>query len=87
MDRCPKVGWQSKGRFQPIPPFFWDASRRATLHGTLTTAQKFIGENIFVNMMTDAVKVVKVMNWITESFIVLVKHYSKLASLPVMAGN
>jgi len=76
---------QSEGKLQPIPPFFWDASGRATLHGTLTTAQKFIGENIFVDLMTDADKVVKVMDWITESFIVLVKHYSELASLSVTA--
>jgi hypothetical protein len=76
---------QSEGKLQPIPPFFWDGSGRATLHGTLTTAQKFIGENIFIDLMTDAGKVVKVMDWITESFIVLVKHYSKLASLPVTA--
>jgi hypothetical protein len=76
---------KSNDKLEPIPPFFWDASGRATLHGTLTTAQKFLGENIFIDLMTDPGKVVKVMDWITESFIVLTKHFSDLCDLPVTA--
>jgi hypothetical protein len=76
---------RSDGKLTPIPPFFWDASGRATLHGTLTTAQKFLGENIFIDLMTEPDNVVKVMDWITESFLVLTKHFSKLCDLPVTA--
>jgi hypothetical protein len=74
---------QAEGSLVPIPPFFWDASGRATLHGTLTTAQKFLGESIFIDLMTDPEKVVKVMDWITDSCIVLVKHFSEISDLPI----
>ena len=76
---------QDEGNLTPIPPFFWDASGRATLHGTLTTAQKFLGENIFIDLMMEPDKVIKVMDWITESFIVLTKHFSEICNLPVIA--
>ncbi len=74
---------QSEGRLRPVPPFFWDASGRASIHGSLTTAQKFLGENIFIDLMTEPENVVKIMDWITESYIVLVKHYSQLCDLAV----
>lgn len=74
---------QSEGRLQPIPPFFWDSSGRATTHGTLTTAQKFLGESIFIDLMMAPDKVVKVMDWITQSFIELIRHFSKVGKLPI----
>lgn len=67
----------------PIPPFFWDASGRATIHGALTTAQKFLGEDIFIDLMLQPDKIVRVMNWITDCYIVLVRHFSELAGLPI----
>lgn len=76
---------QANGILTPVPPFFWDVSGRATVHGTLTTAQKFLGENIFIDLMTDPDMIVKVMDWITESFIVLTKHFSKVCNLPITA--
>ena len=76
---------RSEGRLTPVPPFFWDVSGRATAHGTLTTAQKFLGESIFIDLMTAPQKVVKVMDWITESFIVLMKHFSDIGEIPVTA--
>jgi hypothetical protein len=76
---------QGDGSLIPIPPFFWDASGRATLHGTLTTAQKFLGESLFIDLMTEPQKVVKVMDWITESAIVLTRHFSQVADLPITA--
>ena len=69
---------RSQGKLSPIPPFFWDASGRATLHGVLTTAQKFLGENIFIDLMTEPRRVIKVMDWITESYIVLARHFSEV---------
>ena len=76
---------QSDGSLIPIPPFFWDASGRATLHGTLTTAQKFLGESLFIDLMTEPQRVAKVMDWITESTIVLTRHFSEVADLPITA--
>lgn len=76
---------RSEGKLTPVPPFFWDVSGRATIHGTLTTAQKFLGESIFIDLMMAPQKVVKVMDWITESFIVLVKHFSEIGEIPITA--
>ena len=76
---------KGQGSLTPIPPFFWDASGRATLHGTLTTAQKFLGEGLFIDLMTEPDKAVKVMDWITESSIVLTRHFSEVADLPITA--
>ncbi len=76
---------QSEGKLQPIPPFFWDASGRTTTHGTLTTAQKFLGEELCVDLMTAPDNAGRVMDWITESFIVLMKHFSEMGQLPITA--
>jgi len=76
---------RSEGKLQPIPPFFWDSSGRATTHGTLTTAQKFLGESVFIDLMTEPDRVLKVMNWITDSFIVLMQHFSEIGRLPITA--
>jgi hypothetical protein len=67
----------------PIPPFFWDKSGRATIHGTMTTAQKLIGENIFVDMMTRPQRCLEIMHWIAEAFVVLCRHFSQTANLPI----
>ncbi|MCP4452550.1 MAG: hypothetical protein GY809_13905 [Planctomycetes bacterium] len=74
---------QAEGELQPIPPFFWDASGRATTHGTLTTAQKFLGESLFVDLMLEPERALRVMDWMTESFIVLMKHFSQVGRLPI----
>ncbi len=67
----------------PIPPFFWDASGRATIHGQLTTAQKFIGENIFMDLITDPEPAVKLLDWITDCSVILCEHYSRKGDLPI----
>jgi len=74
---------RSEGRLTPVPPFFWDVSGRATIHGTLTTAQKFLGENIFIDLMSEPEKVCRVMDWITDSTIVLLRHFSKVGDLEI----
>ena len=74
---------QSKGKLTPIPPFFWDVSGRATVHGALTTAQKFLGENVFIDLMMQPDKIVAVMDWITQCYIMLAKHFSDLVHLPI----
>ena len=67
----------------PIPPFFWDMSGRAAIHGTMTSAQKFLGETIFLDMMTKPQRCMEIMHWIGEAYIILCKHFSKTANLPV----
>ncbi len=74
---------QAERRFCPIPPFFWDASGRAAVHGSLTTAQKFLGEEVFMDMLLDPDRVHHVMRWICEANIVLVRHFAALAGITI----
>ena len=73
----------SNKQLHPIPPFFWDLSGRAAIHGTMTSAQKYLGENIFLDMMTKPQRCMEIMHWIGEAYIVLCKHFSKTANLPI----
>jgi hypothetical protein len=74
---------RSQGKLEPIPPFFWDASGRTTIHGVLTTAQKFVGENLLMDLMTEPDRTDSLLEWIAESFIVLIKHFSEVGRLPI----
>jgi len=67
----------------PIPPFFWDTSGRAAIHGTMTTAQKFLGETFFMNMIAKPQQSLEIMDWIADAFIVLCRHFSVIADLPI----
>lgn len=67
----------------PIPPFFWDISGRATIHGVLTTAQKFLGEAVFMDMVTELQKCLEIMDWIADAYIFLCRHFSEIAELPI----
>ncbi len=73
----------SQKQLRPIPPFFWDTSGRAAIHGTMTSAQKLMGETIFVDMMTKPQRASEIMHWIAEAFIVLSWHFSEIANLPI----
>ncbi len=74
---------QSEGQLCPIPPFFWDTSGRATIHGVLTTAQKFYGETIFLDLMNDPRKCLRILDWIADAYIVLCRHFAQKAHLPI----
>jgi hypothetical protein len=77
--RCVQQG----GRLQVVPPFFWDASGRAALHGALTTAQKFLGEQILLDMLSEPRRAREIMDWIVEANIVLVRHFATLAEIRI----
>ncbi len=68
---------------RPIPPFFWDASGRAAIHGVLTSAQKLCGESVFLDMMTQPSRCRQIMEWIAEAYIVLCRHFTQAADMPV----
>jgi hypothetical protein len=74
---------RSDGRFRPIPPFFWDASGRAAVHGALTSAQKFLGEAVFLDMVAEPERVRSVLAWVTESNIALVQHFAGLCGIQI----
>ena len=73
----------SQKQLCPIPPFFWDLSGRATIHGVMTSAQKFLGETFFMDMMTKPQQCLEILQWIADAFIVLCRHFSKIAKLPI----
>ncbi|UCD50423.1 MAG: hypothetical protein JSW27_23225 [Phycisphaerales bacterium] len=62
---------------RPIPPFFWDTSGRAAIHGVLTSALKLCGETVFVDMMTEPQRCVRIMEWVADVCIVLCQHFAK----------
>jgi len=78
-----KVQDDLKMHLRPIPPFFWDISGQATIHGMMTSAQKFLGEVFFMDMITEPQQCMEIMNWICDAFIVLCQHYSSIADLPI----
>jgi hypothetical protein len=67
----------------PIPPFFWDSSGRAAIHGALTTAQKFLGEQVFMDMLVEPKRVRQAMDWITEANLVLVRHFAARCGIEI----
>jgi len=66
-----------------IPPFFWDTSGRATIHGFVTTSMKFYGEKIFLKMFEDPDFVLAFHDWLCGIYIALIHHYSELGAIPV----
>ncbi len=66
-----------------IPPFFWDESGRATIHGIITTSLKLTGDNIMTTMMFDPELAHAVHQWIVDAYIILVCHFSDKGNLPV----
>ncbi len=74
---------QSRPDLIVIPPFFWDTSGRATIHGFITTSLKFYGESIFLKMFGEPAFVEGFHHWIAEVYIALIRHYSELGHIPV----
>ena len=72
-----------EGSLTPVPPFFWDASGRAAVHGALTTAHKFLGDLFFMDLLVEPERVRRVMEWITAANIVLVRHYADLCGIEI----
>lgn len=71
------------GRDSIIPPFFWDRSGRATVHGYITTSLKFVGENIFVLAFEEPELAADLHRWISCAYSTLIRHFAEKAELPV----
>jgi hypothetical protein len=69
--------------YKIIPPFFWDLSGRATIHGIITTSLKLMGENIFILMVTEPAFVHAIHKWITDAYVILINYFSSLAGLNI----
>jgi hypothetical protein len=66
-----------------IPPFFWDESGRATIHGIITTSLKLTGDNIMTIMMSDPELAHAIHQWIVDTYVILIHHFATLGKLPV----
>jgi hypothetical protein len=82
-EQIQRIQKDSSRQLRPIPPFFWDTSGRAAIHGTLTSAQKFLGERFFMAMITEPELCLDIMDLIGKAFISLCRHYSDIADLPI----
>jgi len=66
-----------------VPPFFWDESGRATIHGIITTSLKLTGDNIMIMMMSDPDLAHAIHQWIVDAYVILINHFAGMAELPV----
>jgi len=64
-----------------IPPFFWDESGRATIHGVITTSLKLTGDNIMMIMLEDPDLAHAIHQWIVNAYMILIKHFAALGNL------
>ena len=49
----------------------------------MTTAQKFLGEGIFMDMIAEPQRCMHIMGWIGDAFTILCRHFSQVADLPI----
>jgi hypothetical protein len=66
-----------------IPPFFWDESGRATIHGVVTTSLKLTGDNIMTIMMSDPDLAHAIHQWIVDAYVILIRHFAASGTLTV----
>ena len=80
-----QIAWikQKHPEFEIIPPFFWDNSGRATIHGIITTSFKLIGDQAMMMIIMDPDLLHIIHQWIADVYIVLIDYFSKQANFPV----
>ena len=66
-----------------IPPFFWDESGRATIHGVITTSLKLTGDNIMLIMLSDPELAHAIHQWIVDAYVILIRHFAALGDLTI----
>lgn len=66
-----------------IPPFFWDRSGRATIHGFITTALKFFGQEIFFSIADDPDFIKDFFAWYGRASAGLVRHFARAGGMDV----
>ncbi len=70
-------------RYSVVPPFFWDTTGRATTHGIITTAQKLMGERIFLEMTDSPELAHEFFRWIVDAYVKLIKLFADAAALEI----
>lgn len=69
---------RADGKLRPIPPFFWDNSGRAAIHGVLTTAQKLWGEQTLMDLITNPAQTHARLSWVAQAYLALVLHFAAI---------
>lgn len=67
----------------PVPPFFWDRSGRAAVHGALTTGLKFWGDKFLASPLLDPHWCQRAMDWLTDVSAELVGHFAGVADVHI----
>jgi hypothetical protein len=70
-------------RWRAIPPFFWDASGRAAVHGAVTSGLKFCGDEFFMNLIAAPDECLALIRWLTEVTLVLVDHFTAVGGVTI----
>jgi len=70
-------------RRHAIPPFFWDASGRAAVHGAVTSGLKYYGDAFFLALATDPERCDAIVRWLTDVSALLVQHFAQSGRMPV----
>ena len=70
-------------KLRVIPPFFWDESGRATIHGIITTSMKLTGDKIMTLMITDPDLAHAIHQWIVDAYLILIRHFSALGNIKI----
>jgi len=83
LERQIKEITQTRPDLKVIPPFFWDESGRATIHGIITTSLKLTGDNIMITLMSDPDLAHSIHQWIVDAYVVLIHHFANMAKLAV----
>lgn len=66
-----------------VPPLFWDTTGRATIHGIITTAQKLMGQRIFLEMVDNPAFAREFFDWIAEAYMRLIRLFAGAAGLQI----
>jgi len=66
-----------------IPPFFWDESGRATIHGVITTSLKLTGDQIMLIMLSNPDLAHAIHQWIVNAYVILIRHFAALGDLTI----
>jgi uroporphyrinogen-III decarboxylase len=66
-----------------IPPFFWDTSGRATIHGIITTSFRFIGDEAMMMLLMNPGLMHEIHSWITDTYIKLIKYFASLGGMKI----
>jgi hypothetical protein len=66
-----------------VPPFFWDTTGRATVHGVLTTAQKLLGERVFIDIADNPDFIRELFDWIADAYARLIRLFADAAGMEI----